>query len=113
MATISVIYPQGEQAEFDFEYYQSQHLPLLTQRWGPMLAGVEALRGTATPDGREAPYLAIALLRFTSIEALKAATGGEHAAEIFADIPKFTNVRPIVQINEQVPYPARPRGLSA
>ena len=28
--------------------------------------------------------------------------GGAHAAEILADIPNFTNVRPIVQINEEI-----------
>ena len=100
MATITVIYPRDEQARFDFDYYQKHHLPLLQRRWGEHLAGMEALRGTATPDRSEPPFMAIAILRFASKEAMRAANGGEHGAEIFADIANFTNIRPIVQINE-------------
>ena len=105
--TISVIYPRVENATFDYDYYERTHLPLVAARWADAgLTGAEALRGVGTPDGSEPPYLAIALLRFASAEAMREATGGEHAAEIFADIPNFTNVRPVVQVNQAIGGPA-------
>jgi uncharacterized protein (TIGR02118 family) len=103
MIVVSVIYPRSHGTEFDYDYYEENHLPLLTQRWGGAgLIGAEALRGTTAPDGGDAPYFAIALLRFESREAMGAALGGEHAEEVMGDIPKFTNVQPVVQINEPI-----------
>ena len=100
MIVVSVVYPRAEGTEFDFDYYESTHLPLLADRWRDSgLVGAEAMRGVSAPGG-EAPYFAIALLRFTSSEAMRAALGGEHAEEIMGDIPKFTNVQPVVQFNE-------------
>lgn len=103
MAIVTVIYPSGQGATFDFAYYKSKHLPLLIERWGTAgLKGVEALRGVAGADGREPPFLAQALLRFDSMESFQAALGGEHIAEIMGDIPNFTKVQPLVQVNEQI-----------
>ena len=103
MIIVTVTYPRQHGAEFDYDYYEATHLPLLGERWGGAgLAGVEALRGVSTPDGGDPPYAAMALLRFESGEALRAAFEGEHAAEIMGDIPNFTNIRPAVQINEPI-----------
>jgi hypothetical protein len=41
----------------------------------------------------------MALLWFRSLQDFESA-GQEHGREIFADIPNFTNVKPVVQINE-------------
>jgi uncharacterized protein (TIGR02118 family) len=41
----------------------------------------------------------MALLWFRSVQDFESAAK-EHGREIFADIPNFTNVKPIVQINE-------------
>ena len=103
MPTVSVVYPRREGATFDFDYYSSRHLPLLAQRWRDAgLLDARALRGVSTPDGSASPYLAMAFLRFGSAEAMKAAMGGPHAAEIIGDIANFTNVQPQVQINEEL-----------
>ena len=103
MTTVTVIYPRDAGATFDFDYYRQTHLPLLTERWAEAgLERVEALRGLAGADGGEPPFLAQALLRFSSLESFSAAIGGEHAPEIMGDIANFTNVRPIVQVNEEI-----------
>lgn len=103
MTTVTVIYPRGAGATFDFDHYRGTHLPLLTERWGGAgLERVEALRGVAGADGGEPPFPAQALLRFSSVEAFQAAIGGEHAAEILGDIANFTDVQPIVQVNEAI-----------
>jgi uncharacterized protein (TIGR02118 family) len=103
MPTISVIYPRREGATFDFEHYAKVHMPLVAERWGDAgLTGTEALRGVNGGDGGDAPFFAITLLRFASMEAFGAAMSGEHAAEILADIANFTNVQPVIQVNETI-----------
>lgn len=103
MTTISVIYPRSSGATFDFEYYEQTHLPLVASRWRDAgLVGAEALRGISTPDGSEAAFLAIALIRFQSPEHLREALTGEHAAEVMSDIANFTNIQPVLQVNERI-----------
>jgi uncharacterized protein (TIGR02118 family) len=103
MATLSVVYPRAPGATFDYDYYQNQHLPLAGRRWaGSGMLGGEALLGKAAVDGSDPPYFAIGILHFESADALRAALTGEHASEIIDDIGNFTNVQPIIQINERV-----------
>jgi uncharacterized protein (TIGR02118 family) len=103
MPIVSVIYPRGDGATFDFNYYERTHLPLVVSLWAEAgLTGAEALRGTAAADGSEASFVAIALLRFASMDAFRAAMGGPHAAEIIGDVANFTNIQPVIQINEPI-----------
>ena len=94
---VSVIYQAGGQ--FDHAYYMGTHIPMVRARWGGMgLQGIEVLRGVPGPDGAAPTYDAVALLRFESMDAFKAAAKA-HAKEIFDDIPRFTPVQPVVQFN--------------
>ena len=102
MILVSVMYPGGENASFDESYYLGTHIPLLRKRWTPMgLEEVHLVKGTGTLDGSPPPYRVMALLRFRSLQDFRAAAGA-HGAEIFADIPKFTNVQPILQITDMI-----------
>jgi uncharacterized protein (TIGR02118 family) len=103
MATLSVVYPRASGTSFDYDYYQNKHLPLAVQRWADAgLVGGEALLGKAAPDGSDPPYFAIGIIHFESMDALKAALNGEHAPEIIGDIRNFTDVQPVLQINERI-----------
>ena len=103
MPTVTVTYPRCEGATFDFDYYQATHLPLVASRWrNAGLTGAQALRGTSAADGSAAPYLAIALISFDTDESMHAAMTGPHIGEIAGDIPNFTNVQPVIQINEKI-----------
>ena len=103
MATLSVVYPRAPGATFDYDYYKNQHLPLAGRRWGGsgMVSG-EALIGKTSVDGSESPYLAIGILHFESTDALQSALTGEHASEVIGDIRNFTDVQPIIQVNERI-----------
>ena len=97
---VTVLYPSAPDATFNHDYYLSKHIPLLYERWGPLgLRCVQVLRGIGQPDGQPAPFTVIAVLTFASLDDFKAA-GKAHGREIFADIRNFTNVQPIVQLNE-------------
>ena len=102
MATLSVLYPRSAGSRFDYNYYQTKHLPMVAQRWANAgLTGGEALLGKAGADGGEAPFFAIGIIHFETAEALQAALRGEHAPEVIGDIRNFTDVEPIMQVNER------------
>ena len=100
MILLSVLYPNQPGTRFDERYYLDRHIALVRQRWEGMgLADLRLLRGTGTPDGGAAPYRVIALLTFASVEALQRCVAA-HGTEIFGDIPNFTDVQPLAQLNE-------------
>ena len=100
MVTVSVIYPNQPGIRFDERYYLDKHIPLVRERWEPMgLTELRLLRGTNTPDGAAAPFRVMALLTFESAEALRKASAA-HGGELFGDIPNFTDVQPVAQVNE-------------
>uniref|UniRef100_Q07SY5 Ethyl tert-butyl ether degradation EthD n=1 Tax=Rhodopseudomonas palustris (strain BisA53) TaxID=316055 RepID=Q07SY5_RHOP5 len=100
MILVTVMYPAGAESTFDLDYYLHTHIPMLKQFWTPLgMSGVQVLRGIGKPDGIAPDYQMMALLTFDSLDAFKAA-GKAHGREIFADIPKFTNAQPSLQIND-------------
>ena len=102
MILVSVLYPNEPGSSFNHDYYLQTHLPLVHSRWDPMgLEDLRPVRGVGTADGSPPPYQVIALLTFRSMQDFQAA-GKAHGQEIFADIPNFTNVKPVVQINERL-----------
>ncbi|GEP08762.1 EthD family reductase [Methylobacterium gnaphalii] len=100
MVLVSVMYPSGAGTRFDMDYYLKKHMPLVSERWSPKgLHDYKVVKGVATPDGKTPPYQVMALLRFESAEAFAAAAQTD-GAEIFGDIPNFTDTQAAVQINE-------------
>lgn len=98
MFIVSVMYPSG--FRFDGAYYGTTHAQLVNDRWKPFgLRDLQVLRGQSGPDGSNPTYTVVANLMFDTRAAFEAAAS-EHAAEIFADIPNFTDATPIVQLSE-------------
>jgi uncharacterized protein (TIGR02118 family) len=99
MVTVSVMYPNTPGSRFDRGYYLDKHGALLDRLWSGMgLEDVRLMQGLGAPGGGPATYQVIALLTFASIDAFERAVAA-HGAEVFADIPRFTDVAPIVQVN--------------
>lgn len=97
MILVSVLYPSGA---FNHDYYLKKHIPLVQARWQGMgLKEVRVLRGVGAPGGAAATYQVITLLTFSSLQDFQKCTAA-HGEEIFADIPNFTSVQPVVQLNE-------------
>lgn len=102
MFNISSIYPQKEGYHFDFDYYLNQHMPLSTT----YLSGAKGFRGVSVERGIEltafnieSPYVAMCHYYFDSVEDFMAAFM-PHAEELQADIANYTNIQPILQINQ-------------
>jgi uncharacterized protein (TIGR02118 family) len=100
MIKVSVMYPNNEGSTFDMKYYCETHIPLVRQRLGPALKGVEVEQGIGGEEpGSPAPYLALCHLLFESMEAFQTSFG-PHAQEFGNDIPNYTNIQPTIQISE-------------
>jgi len=100
MVLVSVMYPNEPGSSFKQDYYLQTHIPLVRERWNPLgLEDLRLVRGIGTADGSPPPYQVIALLTWRSMEDFQNAARA-HGQEIFADIPNFTTVQPVVQISE-------------
>ena len=98
---VSVVYPKTATSRFDHAYYTSHHVPLVNRTYGAHgMKSIKVLRGTSSLGGAPV-YELIALLEFADMDAfLKAA--GAHSDEVMADVPKFTDIQPIVQFNDSI-----------
>ena len=98
MIKLSVMYPNGDGATFDMDYYCNSHMALVRQSLGAALKGIAVDQGIAQP-GSPAPFLAIGHLMFDSVLDLQSALE-THGAKLMADIPNYTNTKPTIQISE-------------
>ena len=94
MIRLSVLYPAGEGATFDHDYYKDSHVPLCLRTWG--LAGAEI------DQGLDGPYVAAVHLQFESPEALQQAMANEGTGAIMADVANYTDIQPVMQTSEIV-----------
>jgi uncharacterized protein (TIGR02118 family) len=100
MHRLTVLYPAKDGETFNYEYYFGSHHKLVVSRFKPEgMVSCEFDKGISDPAGDKAPYLAIAYLKFNSAEALQKALA-KHGAEILGDIPNYTKIEPIMQVNE-------------
>jgi len=101
--TITVLYPNTQGSRFDVDYFVNTHIPLVEVKWGGKgLTSVKLLKGAGTADpATPPPYQVITVLGFESLQAFGAAVK-ESGAEVIGDVANFTDVKPIVQINDNL-----------
>jgi uncharacterized protein (TIGR02118 family) len=100
MHRLTVLYPSKDGEAFDYDYYFDKHHKLVVSRLKPEgMVACEFDKGVSDVAGDKAPYLAIAHLEFNSADELQKALF-KHGQEILADIPNYTKIQPIMQVNE-------------
>lgn len=102
MTKVTILYPNGEGKNFDMEYYEKKHMPMLAELFGEAMKTYEIDKGLGgrTPE-EPVPFLAIGYLYFDQLSDYEQAFG-PNAETILSDIPNYTNIQPIVQISEVV-----------
>ena len=101
MYCVSVAYPRKDGAKFDFDYYAKKHIPMVARFLGANAVKTEIRKGVASPDGSSASFVCLANIWIKSVEEFQAALA-KHGPEIMADIPNYTNIQPILQVDEVV-----------
>ena len=100
MHRLTVLYPAKDGEAFNYDYYFNDHHKLVVSRWKPEgMVSCEFDKGLSDPAGGRATYLAIAHIKFNSAADLQKALA-KHGAEIVGDVPNYTKIEPIMQVNE-------------
>jgi uncharacterized protein (TIGR02118 family) len=94
MFCASVAYPMQSGGRFDFAYFAQAHAPLFARLLGANCVRFEVQRPLATPDAPPPAYQGVAHFWVRSGEEFGAALG-QHGPEIYADIPRFTDIEPV------------------
>ena len=100
MYKVSVMYPNQEAAEFDFEYYRSTHMKLVEEHlkpFGLVKTGVD--KGISGGGEQPPPYICVGHLYFETVDGYDNGIA-EVGGLLRADIPNFTNATPIRQFSE-------------
>jgi uncharacterized protein (TIGR02118 family) len=94
MIRVSVLYPAGDDIQFDHDYYRDSHVPLVSEVWKPVKAEID--------KGVNGPYVAGVHFFFESLEQMQAAMGLPGTADVMADVANYTSIQPVMQISEVV-----------
>jgi len=96
MKCMSVLYKNGDGVTFNFDYYNSKHIPLFVKTFGKAVHKVEVRKGIAAPGGPKPMYIAIANI-YIADEAAFAAIAAQHMGTFAADLPNYTQQPPVVE----------------
>lgn len=101
MHCITVTYPHTDGADFDFSYYMSSHVPMLSGLLGENLIRTEVRRGVQSLDGKPPAFLCVAGIWVKSVAEFQAMLS-VHGQQIIGDVPNYTTIQPVLQIDELV-----------
>jgi len=100
---MTIVYRYAPDARFDFDYYESTHMPLIMRLYGDSIRRFELRRGLPGADGAPPPYIATITIWIADVAAFEAAAA-EHQEGIRADVDKFTNAELIAQRDRIVAF---------
>lgn len=96
MQCATVLYPNKPDAKFDFDYYIQKHVPMVSRL---LQTSIEVRKGVGSISGSSAQFVCVATIWVASMPQFQAAMA-QHGAQIMGDIPNYTNIEPVVQLDE-------------
>lgn len=96
---LAVYYPWQADAKFDYDYYRNKHLKMLADLYGKSVGKMQVRKGLRKGDGSAPAFVTALTVEIHSMDAYEAASK-EHVSKLIADVPNFTNIRPVAQIEE-------------
>jgi uncharacterized protein (TIGR02118 family) len=100
MIRLTIMYPEAEGATFDMDYYLNKHIPMVSEKCGAAIKECSVEQAVAGP-GPVAPYRVIARITVDSMDDFLTYVAPNDPV-FAADVPNFTNIRPVIQVNEVV-----------
>lgn len=99
---VSISYPYEKETTFNMDYYCNQHIPMVENLLKEDLLKITLDKGICGIDPNTSPsYQIITNLYFESIETFQKVFS-LNADALLKDIPNYTNIKPVIQINEIV-----------
>ncbi len=100
MIKVAILYPNEEGKNFDMDYYEKSHMPMMAKILGKNLKFYEIDKGIAGRSANDKiPFIAVGYFYCYNHADYNAAIAASREA-IMNDIPKYTNIQPIIQISE-------------
>lgn len=100
MIKVAILYPNEEGKNFDMDYYEKTHMPMMANFLGKNLKFYEIDKGLAGRTANDkVPFIVIGYFYCYSMSEYNEAIAKNRTA-IVNDIPKYTNIQPIIQISE-------------
>jgi uncharacterized protein (TIGR02118 family) len=96
---LAVYYPWQADAKFDDDYYRNKHLKMLADLYGKSVGKMQIRKGLHKGDGSAPAFVTALTVEIRSMDAYEAASK-EHVSKLIADVPNFTNIRPVAEIEE-------------
>lgn len=102
MTRIMAIYPNSAGSSFNSDYYIGIHAVFAKKLLaGHGLIEIRSLLGSQALDGTPPTIWAISEMVFSSREAFDLAMAA-HGTNLFADLPNYTDVTPVLQVGTLV-----------
>lgn len=100
MVKVSIFYPSQPGSHFDVDYYLNTHMPLAIALLGSAVKAVSVEIGAlgGTPN-QPPPFMAICGFTCETAQAFTDAFL-PNADVLQSDIPKYTNITPVIQVSE-------------
>jgi uncharacterized protein (TIGR02118 family) len=99
---VSIMYPFAEGKNFNMEYYETKHMPMVAGFLGSNLVRYTIEKGVASGiPNQPLPYMAIGTFYVKSLSDYQAAIGPNRDA-VRADFSNYTNIVPVILIGEVV-----------
>ncbi|WP_439556444.1 EthD family reductase [Dyadobacter sp.] len=99
---VSVMYPYAEGKNFNMDYYETKHMPMVAGFLGSNLIKYTIEKGIASGiPNQPMPFMAIGTFYVKSLSDYQAAIGPNRDA-IRADFPNYTNITPVILVSEVV-----------
>jgi len=100
MFKVAILYPGGEGKTFDMNYYEQKHMPMVAGLLGKNLRFYEIDKGIAgrTPSDK-VPFVTVGYFYVYDVAEYNKAIA-QNIDAILADIKKYTNIQPTIQISE-------------
>ena len=97
---VAILYPNGEDKTFDMDYYEKKHMPMMAGLLGDHLNFYEIDKGIAgRTDDDQVSFVAMGYFYINDIDEYNKVIA-RNMDTIRNDIPKYTNIQPVIQINE-------------
>ena len=101
--TITVLFPNEEDAKYDKKYYVEHHMPLIERHWKKY--GVQSWSVTdfcPGPDGADPIYTFGSVVIWESKQGVEKAFQSAEVAEVMSDVTNFSNKQPVFLFGSQI-----------
>jgi uncharacterized protein (TIGR02118 family) len=96
---LTILYKNGPDVKFDFDYYKNHHMVTIMGMYGKSIQKFELRKAVSAMDGTPAPYVAT-LTIWIGDEAAFDANNAKYGATLAADVKNFTNTQMMAQRDE-------------